>query len=532
MGKLMIRLKWLAAVAIFFLSVSPTIHALSFTFTKIADTSTTIPDGTGNFTGFVGDFNGSYTISMDNGNVVFRGFGNNQQGIYISSGGVLETVVDSNTLTPAGTSTFGDFNPTPSIDDGNVAFSALGSQGGIYINVGGVISTVANSSTPIPGKTDDFRTLNSSPSISGSNVAIVGNDHSYPHPDSGGVYAHIGGTLSTIADANTAIPDGTGNFTQLDLWHPSIDGNSVLFSGRGSNGQEGIYINNGGILETTVNNSNTPIPDGTDIFTDFGHSDIDGNNVVFRGFGSDQEGIYVAGDSGLRKVADLNTAIPEGIGNFTALHPVAYYPAVDNGNIAFLGLGSSSQRGIYIEFGGVLEKVIDLNDMLDGKELSSLEFSDGLSGNSIAFYASFTDNTKGIFVAELIITTYNCIGFEPPMANGPVTVRKNRALPLKAQIFDEEGYLITGTDVVSPPVIQILFDSGVSEDPIDVTDEAYPVGQGSDGNQFVFTEEDKWQFNLKTKNYNASGTYHISTISGDSSEYNIDPECTATFIIE
>jgi hypothetical protein len=39
-------------------------------------------------------------------------------------------------------------------------------------------------------------------------------------------------------------------------------------------------------------------------------------------------------------------------------------------------------------------------------------------------------------------TVYSCIGFEPPMDRGPVEVHKNRALPLKAILEDEDGYVL------------------------------------------------------------------------------------------
>ena len=63
-----------------------------------------------------------------------------------------------------------------------------------------------------------------------------------------------------------------------------------------------------------------------------------------------------------------------------------------------------------------------------------------------------------------------------------------------------------------------------------MTREALAAGQGTDGNQFEFNDP-VWQFNLKTKNYTGSGTYTVSIISGDSSEYTIDPAIEAQFVI-
>jgi len=124
---------------------------------------------------------------------------------------------------------------------------------------------------------------------------------------------------------------------------------------------------------------------------------------------------------------------------------------------------------------------------------------------------------------------FSCLGFEPPMDGGPVTVQGNRALPLKAQLFDADGFAVTDLDIVAPPVIQVLFDTGMGGDPVDVTGDALPAGQGTEGNQFEFGV-DKWQFNLKTTNLTAEGTYTITMISGDESEYTINPSCTAEFV--
>ncbi len=72
----------------------------------------------------------------------------------------------------------------------------------------------------------------------------------------------------------------------------------------------------------------------------------------------------------------------------------------------------------------------------------------------------------------------------------------------------------------------------MGEPPIDVTDDALSAGEGTEGNQFVFTDDNKWQYNLKIKNYTAAGTYAISMATGDDLEYGIDPTCEASFVIE
>lgn len=126
----------------------------------------------------------------------------------------------------------------------------------------------------------------------------------------------------------------------------------------------------------------------------------------------------------------------------------------------------------------------------------------------------------------------SCIGFEPPM-DVPVTVRGKRALPLKGALEDENGLVLTDMDIASPPVVQVTFSSLLGGDPIDVTDQALPAGQSSEGNAFFFDENNNtWHYNLSTRNYGAPGTYAITMASGDAGEYVIDPSCVATFVVE
>lgn len=133
--------------------------------------------------------------------------------------------------------------------------------------------------------------------------------------------------------------------------------------------------------------------------------------------------------------------------------------------------------------------------------------------------------------AKWIAPVVACVGFDPPMANYPVKVRGKRALPLKARLFDGDGLEVTDLDLSAPPVVQVLYDSG-NGNGVDVSDDALPVGLGDDGNQLVYTGEGKWQYNLKTTNYTAAGTYTVFMDSGDATEYAIDPTCVTEFVIE
>jgi len=134
-------------------------------------------------------------------------------------------------------------------------------------------------------------------------------------------------------------------------------------------------------------------------------------------------------------------------------------------------------------------------------------------------------------ILQQVVPVIACAGFEPPMANYPVSVKKNRSLPLKAELFDSEDFPVLGDALIAPPVLQVWFERGTAEAD-DVSDDALPAGQGTEGNQFVFTDDGKWQFNLKTSNYLATGTYTVFMESGDSSEYLFGPSCTTEFIVK
>jgi hypothetical protein len=146
-------------------------------------------------------------------------------------------------------------------------------------------------------------------------------------------------------------------------------------------------------------------------------------------------------------------------------------------------------------------------------------------------WSIFDEGAEGIGLQEVLGPEVACVGFEPPMANYPVTAKKNRVLPLKAELFDSGGFIVLGDDLTAPPVLQVWQGYGTATDD-DVSDDALPAGQGTEGNQFVFTDDLKWQFNLKTSNYTGPGTYTVMIESGNRSEYVIEPSCITEFVIK
>jgi hypothetical protein len=126
---------------------------------------------------------------------------------------------------------------------------------------------------------------------------------------------------------------------------------------------------------------------------------------------------------------------------------------------------------------------------------------------------------------------YTCDGFQAPAHDGPIKVKKNRVIPMKASLLTLDGDIVEDTELAALPVIQVVYQGAGSGDATDVSGEALPAGQGSEGNQFEWNGAG-WQFNLMTKNYSAPGTYTVFMETGDATAYAITPTCMAEFTIE
>ena len=146
----------------------------------------------------------------------------------------------------------------------------------------------------------------------GSTVAFEGAGTAASHQF--GTYTTGPGGLQIVANNNTAIPGGTGNFTGTGV-QPAISGSNVVFEGKGSGGQTGIYLSSAAGLSVVANTS-TLVPGGTANFTAFDdHPVISGNTVVFLGSESNGvTGLFSAGAGGLTLLADSTMLSPDGRG--------------------------------------------------------------------------------------------------------------------------------------------------------------------------------------------------------------------------
>ncbi|RLJ20306.1 hypothetical protein DJ030_07305 [bacterium endosymbiont of Escarpia laminata] len=391
-------------------------------YTMIADTATPVPGGS------AGEkFAAFYPPSYSKNNTAFWATSTIppshsfvSMGIYKYIDNKLDVVADTNTQIPKGTGTFENFGREVSIKDRNIAFrgsSPSTSQNGIYREHQGTILAFANEDTTAPG---DFRKFDNlrGPSTTefnslsfwgrlpeGAKILPGGGLEYFPLKE--GIYSATSNIIVSLVDTDDPIPDGTGNFTAFGPESVVVDNSFTAFIGHGESNQEGLYMNAHGSTWRVVDNS-TPIPHGNGTFSSLFAPSINANQLAFVGLGDKQAGIYRAWNSihgpVVERIADLNTLIPGQANAFVdfGAYVSLDFSTLDIGKAAFVGFDPSMHSGIYIYDRSTLEKIISEGDLLFGKAIDGLAISpDALDGNSIAFSASFSDGSQGIFVANV-----------------------------------------------------------------------------------------------------------------------------------
>lgn len=372
-----------------------------FTFTRIADTDTPIPSGSGNFTTL-------RDPALDDGNVVFLGNGaDEQRGVYAFFNGSLQRISDQSTAVPGGTGSFSWFASRPSIDGSNVAFAAYGGsdgmQRGVYAVLNGSLQVVADLSSPVPSSTSSFGDFITGQSLEGAHVVFQAD--TYDGSWHAGIYEWINGSLQMVVDTNTPQPGTTGSFGFLGA--PSLENGDVAFWSQSfSQGQwvDGIYARMGGTVQVIADHS-TAVPGESGNFTTFATPSLDSGDVAFWGVGSVfGGGVYASLNGTIQVIADQNTPIPSGQGNFTSFSDAR--PSLQNGKVAFRAWGFAGgtpygQQGIFIYDAGTLSKVIARGDTIDGKMADYFETTiESLSGDSVVFDVTFVDGSRGIYRAD------------------------------------------------------------------------------------------------------------------------------------
>lgn len=396
------------------LAATTSTHAQT-TFIKIADTDTAIPGGSGTFPGF-GDSGDAPVI--DRGLVAFVSADNlgstaESRAIYTAVlGGPVELI--ANSATPAPGTVPGVFShySQPSADGRSrrVAFEANngGRLRGIYTSSGGSsIATEADTTTTVPGTATSFGSFldpsldSDTPPGAAPTTAFRANPMA--------IYKSAGGVVETLVELGDtvpcippAVPGTCGVFAAFR--DPTLHSDAVVFTGGTATASDGgIYMHSGGVTNALVDRT-TLIPGRATTFSFFGvEPSLDDDTVSFWGSGAVQ-GIYtVMSGSAPVLVADAQTPVPDGTGNFTGFGN--RITAIDKRAVVFVGAGPG-QQGIYTNFGGALIKVVDRGDTLDGKALTNALFQisrEAISNGVVVFSVTFNDGsgTEGVFAARL-----------------------------------------------------------------------------------------------------------------------------------
>ncbi len=304
----------------------------------------------------------------------------------------MSRVVDSSMAVPGG-GVFIGLGSTPfdrpSLGlNGRVAFHARYDQStreGVFTNSTGPLATVANFSTQVPGSSQPFGSL-STPSYDGGPVAFSGGNLS----GDGGVYSWTNGTITTVVDNHTPMPGG-GEFGPVGL--ASQSGNRTIFR-QGST--QAFYQANAGAFSLVVQPTD-PAPGGGQ-FTAFTEAQLSGTSIAIQAsVGPTRQGIFAASLSSqpvFSTIADTNTAIPNGVGNFRTLGAVS----VSNGNIAFLASDAQLHPGVYARINGQLLNIADtLHPGPGGIQFSSFD-SVSISGENVAFVCGVLGGGKQLWV--------------------------------------------------------------------------------------------------------------------------------------
>jgi hypothetical protein len=314
--------------------------------------------------------------------------------------------------------------PQSAIGGGNIAFvgAGTGGQQGVYLHATYPTPPpikIADLNTAIPGGTGNFTSFFTQVGAGGGNVVFIGSGASgqmgiYAMPTPPPIYP--GPPPIKIADLNTAIPAGTGNFTGFALAAPATSGGSVAFMASGSAGQQGVYLQGAQPSPPPIKiaDMNTAIPGGTGNFTGFvGSPAMSGQNVAFIGSGTGaQQGVYLSGGSPSPppiKVADTQTTMPGTTANFQFFSSESMDSSVAGSALAFVGGGTTDSgplKGVYFEGASPTPppiKVADSATLIPGGtgmfiDFGNVAFDPDSTGNHItAFLGVGAGGQEGIY---------------------------------------------------------------------------------------------------------------------------------------
>ncbi len=354
--------------------------AQPWSFTKIVDTDTPVPNGFGTFN--IGDAFQSVAVYGDH--VAFRGRNvQGRVGVYEWRGGVGRAIADQTTMVPRGTGVFENFRDVNATSRGSTFFGVGPGNSGLFYDDGTALGHVADRKDDIPGGGGMFTGVTNSHHSMGTSTAFGGFNDASSNPF--GIYRSDDGVLSRIADKTMSPPGHADTFTNLVDWR--LDGDATCFTAATSNGYAGIFRNQSGVL-TKIMDSNDVDPDGHRLaFPQYVRPA--GANTVFNAYTDNNiEGIYIKTASGIDKLVDETMAPPDGSSaTYGGIGTLDY----QNNTLIF----QAGNDVIYTNYGGTMRRLIGPGDTLDGKRVIASVFDEhGFDGTTAAFWVIFAGDSS------------------------------------------------------------------------------------------------------------------------------------------
>ena len=401
------------AIALTLFCSLPVLAQDLFTFTKIADSNTSIPGTTSGAFDVQRPF---FDAVIDGDSVVFIGSGseNGQRisGVYLERGGILSRVADTRTLMPGTDEVFDGYDRV-FVDGETVAFSAIVVSpplAGVYrATGGGPLEIIADSTTPIPGDSVNFRNF--------GDVAVAGEDllfgggfefHGFVwHQD--GLFRATSNGIVPVIDGSTPIPQGTGNFSLVGEIDLDETGFAFALPRENSSVDDGLYKFVGGQLERVADLTTMP-PGGTLPFNSLRRFSYDQGEVAFVATTSSGSGVYADRNGTLELVADNSTVVPSVGRNFAGF---SNRVAFSEGRVAFIPFwnppGSLSVSGLFLADQGVIHEVLREGEVLDGRVIEHLNISPGaMSAVSLVAEVGFADGHEALYKIGLFVDEDDC----------------------------------------------------------------------------------------------------------------------------
>jgi len=373
------------------------LNAQTYTFTKIADTQTAVPGGTGNFTNLIEAFSGEGMVGF------YAASGGSARGVYLAEiagdGTVTHArMADYSTPAPGGSQNFSDFQ----------------------LGRGGILNGVAYFHGSYNDASGTWSGIHAYDSDTGTLSRVIGRGSSFPVL--GGSTTQVGYVLSrggnlTISTNRQSGLNNYGGFvrtTDGSVFTAPVDGSAT----GGTPNSIGPYATNGsrivvrssgtfhsfdaGGVQATRDFTTVQVPNQAFNFgANLPAMALTANELFFTSNTSGVQGLYrinadLTGPVSL--VADISTGFPGYAGNLSFFGALS----ANSDSVAFIANSGSSARGIFLYHAGQVSTIIDSLSPLDGLTISNFTMTEaGLSDDGLAFRVAFTNGANAIYYTRL-----------------------------------------------------------------------------------------------------------------------------------